>query len=489
MKSPLFPSLAVLSVLLSAPAISFGQAPAPDPTSAAQRALATAQKDLDKTLNQLTLLREKIMAEKLPMAKRQTELENKLTETRKKLESVTRDYDTRQFGLTKQATEIKLRQEEAHYLAGLLDEYIRGFETRLNVAEWDRYKKLMEEVRAAAENTSLSPAEKLKKQFEALRVSLKRAEDLVGGTQFEGQALNIQGVVEDGQFALVGPVALFSGKNGATAGIAVAQPGSLKPVVKALEPTLTLGLARITSEGSGLLPFDASRGGALKEMLGHGSLIDWFVKGGPIMWPILAASILALSVVVERIIFLVLEKRRREPKKVDEIMEAVSDGRIHDAISLGKTSKDFIVRALTYALEHRDKSLSDALVRASSSELKPFERGIIVLETIITLAPLLGLLGTVTGMMHSFGMMGGAELSAPAAITGGIAEALIATAAGLGVAIVCLLPLGFLQGRAEDARHEMEDAATHLEIMMKPVIEAESILHQQHLMAQLATQR
>jgi flagellar motor component MotA len=80
----------------------------------------------------------------------------------------------------------------------------------------------------------------------------------------------------------------------------------------------------------------------------------------------------------------------------------------------------------------------------------------------------------VTGMMGSFGMLGGAELSAPAQITGGIAEALIATAFGLGIAITCLVPLNYLHSKSEDARHEVEDAATHLELLMKPILESEA---------------
>jgi len=69
-----------------------------------------------------------------------------------------------------------------------------------------------------------------------------------------------------------------------------------------------------------------------------------------------------------------------------------------------------------YALEHRERSLSNALRRAANSELKRFNRGLTILDTLITLAPLLGLLGTVTGMIHAFGLIGG-ELDAPTALT------------------------------------------------------------------------
>lgn len=182
------------------------------------------------------------------------------------------------------------------------------------------------------------------------------------------------------------------------------------------------------------------------------------------MWPILLTSIVALTVVLERLFFVIRERLRRDPRSVDAMLTAVENGDVPMAVDYGKTSDDFVARTLTYALLHQEKSLSSALLRASGRELKRFNRGLSVLDTVITLAPLLGLLGTVTGMIHSFGLLGAEELGAPAAITGGIAEALIATAFGLGVAILALLPFNYLNSRLEEARREIEDAATHVEI-------------------------
>jgi biopolymer transport protein ExbB len=106
-------------------------------------------------------------------------------------------------------------------------------------------------------------------------------------------------------------------------------------------------------------------------------------------------------------------------------------------------------------------------LRAAERELARYDRGLSTLDTIITLAPLLGLLGTVTGMMGSFNMLGGSELGSPTAITGGIAEALIATAFGLGVAITALIPFNYLNARLEQARREIQDAAAHVEIHLE----------------------
>lgn len=196
-------------------------------------------------------------------------------------------------------------------------------------------------------------------------------------------------------------------------------------------------------------------------------MIEIFHKGGPIMWPLLLVSVVALTVVIERLLFIVLEKKNRNLPLVGDILTKIEKGQIDEAVRIGKHSKDFVARALTYALTHREKSFSEAMLRVANWELKRFSRGITLLDTAITLAPLLGLLGTVIGMIRSFNMLGGSELGAPAAITGGIAEALIATAFGLGIAITALLPFNYLNAREEEARLEIQDAASHVELHLQ----------------------
>ena len=185
------------------------------------------------------------------------------------------------------------------------------------------------------------------------------------------------------------------------------------------------------------------------------------------MWPLLLLSIVALTIVLERLIFIAREKARRSEADVDEMLTEVERGDLDSAANTGIGSRDFVARALAYALTHRERSFSEAMLRAANWELKRFNRGLTILDTTITLAPLLGLLGTVMGMIRAFGMLGGAELGAPSAITGGIAEALIATAFGLGIAITALLPFNYLNARLEEARLEMQDAASHAEIHLK----------------------
>jgi biopolymer transport protein ExbB len=197
--------------------------------------------------------------------------------------------------------------------------------------------------------------------------------------------------------------------------------------------------------------------------------MELFHHGGPIMWPILIVSLVGLTVVAERIIFLVRESTTREPEVVEKILERVENGDFDGAIELGKRSKDFVARILTYALTHKDQSLHNAFIRASNNELKRFQQGAAVLDTVITAAPLLGLLGTVTGMMATFGALGtsGDVASGASAIMGGIGEALIATACGLAIAIIGLVPYNILNSQAEQAKHDIADASNALELIIK----------------------
>lgn len=195
-------------------------------------------------------------------------------------------------------------------------------------------------------------------------------------------------------------------------------------------------------------------------------MFELFQKGGIVMWPLLLTSIIAVSVVVERVLFIIREKRNRDPETVDKILTFAETNDVMLAIQAGQGTKDFVARTLVYGLIHKDKSFSAALLRAANQELTRFNQGLPTLDTIITLAPLLGLLGTVTGMIRSFGLLGHQQLEAPTAITGGIAEALIATAFGLAIAIISLIPFNYLNARVEQARHEIEDACNNLELLL-----------------------
>ncbi|PTY07896.1 MotA/TolQ/ExbB proton channel family protein [Opitutaceae bacterium EW11] len=198
------------------------------------------------------------------------------------------------------------------------------------------------------------------------------------------------------------------------------------------------------------------------------SPMELFKHGGPIMWPIALVSFVAVTIVLERVFFLVTDQRTREPEIVNKMFDRIEEGAFEDAIKLSKTTKDYVARILGEALTYKDYSLSSAFLRAASSEVARIQQGHSVLDTCVTAAPLLGLLGTVTGMMNTFGALGDGDIAASASkITGGVGEALIATACGLVIAIIGLIPYNILNTRVETTKREISQASYTLDVILK----------------------
>jgi biopolymer transport protein ExbB len=192
-------------------------------------------------------------------------------------------------------------------------------------------------------------------------------------------------------------------------------------------------------------------------------IITVIVKGGLIMIPLLAASLIAVTVIVERLYFW----RTLRAHEVDHtILMLVAEGNFKQATVVASTSHHPVARVLHAGLQSRNVSPGTAMQVAAQAELRLLRRYLPALDTIITLAPLLGLLGTITGMISAFGIVSEAGLGQPHAITGGIAEALIATATGLLVAIVALIPYNYFRARVEEMTDVMEEQATRLELLL-----------------------
>jgi biopolymer transport protein ExbB len=203
-------------------------------------------------------------------------------------------------------------------------------------------------------------------------------------------------------------------------------------------------------------------------------LIRNFKAGGPIMWPILLVSITALAVVLERVFWWLGRWMRRDPKRIEKVFTAIEVGDVAEASRLSRDSRDPVLRMMWNGLNHQHASLQGALQVAAGIEIKRAARFLVVMDTLVTLAPLLGLLGTITGLMKSFASLGNEEI-AIVSVTGGIAEALIATACGLGIAIFALIPFNFFTSRVSNLEFELQTAATNLEVMLEAQAKAKEV--------------
>src|SRR6516165_12112076 len=196
-------------------------------------------------------------------------------------------------------------------------------------------------------------------------------------------------------------------------------------------------------------------------------LVKYFEAGGPVMWPILITAIVAVAVVGERSFWWYRESLRRDPETLEKLFGALEAGDFRQASQLSKDSDDPVIRMVWHGMNHFHSSLQGALQVAAGVELQKAGRFLTVMDTLVTLAPLLGLLGTVSGIYRTFLVIGNASVeNQTSQITGGIGEALIATMCGLAIAILALIPFNYFTRKLAQLQFELESAATNVEVMV-----------------------
>lgn len=192
---------------------------------------------------------------------------------------------------------------------------------------------------------------------------------------------------------------------------------------------------------------------------------DFLIKGGPVMWPLFLCAILSVTFMIERFVSISRSVRDNDGL-LNQVRTLLNQGKVDEAIRLCQSAPGAVPQLVASAISSRHMD-SDAIERAMEElamrETPALYRNLWILDTIITLAPLLGLLGTVTGMIRAFHVVASASgLNAPTAITGGVAEALIATATGLAIAIVTLVGYNWLTERIKEIIADMEARATQI---------------------------
>ena len=193
------------------------------------------------------------------------------------------------------------------------------------------------------------------------------------------------------------------------------------------------------------------------------SFMTFMERGGIVMWPLLLLSVLTVAITAERTIFWTRVHGRKGLARLRSLNRALHDGNDRVVVELSRIDPSPYAE-LSSRLNGSNPDEAQAI--ADAEEIRPrFDRGLVILSTIITAAPMLGILGTVIGIIQSFELLGGdASISDPRQVSGGIAEALITTACGLVVALMALFPYMIFRGQQERSIGRMESliaAAMH----------------------------
>jgi len=196
-----------------------------------------------------------------------------------------------------------------------------------------------------------------------------------------------------------------------------------------------------------------------------------FIKGGPVMYALLACSIITTTVIIERVLFWIREDLRRNRALVYNILELSRKGDWEAIRQQVMGSKDYVIRILIAGILHKDFSMTKAMESAAADQVKRMRRYLYILDTMVTIAPLLGIFGTVTGVMTSFEALGISGIERPFAVTAGIAEVLICTASGLAIAIPSVFFYNYFNSKTEAAVVTIEKYATSLEIVYEKLVQ------------------
>lgn len=426
------------------------------------QALASgASNDLQRAFAELADVRRAIEEERLPLARKLNGLEQQLADRRAAFAKAQRFQENQLVELNALRNEAKLRSEQAKYVDSLLSEYQRAFRSRLNFVEEPRFKPLFDTLEKVTASADLSPAERFTSRSALLTSALQRTEAALGGELLEGKALDQQGRLRPGKVALIGPVAVFASLEGDTVGVLQQELNKADPTVVQLEGNQVQASRELASTGKGQLLLDPTLGNAFKLSALKSSLYERLAEGGLIMIPLLGLGFLAVALALVKWIELSRVRLATE-RDLQTVLQHLRDRHPDKALEHARRIPGPAGGLLTTAVEHADEKkeyIEEILYEKMLGARTRLERGLAFLALSATTGPLLGLLGTVMGMIATFRMISSFGSGDPKQLAAGISEALICTATGMAVAIPSLLFHAFLSRKAKGILGSMEQTA------------------------------
>ena len=421
----------------------------------------SAKADLDKALDELSALEKQIDDQKIPLSREMNKLESDVIAKRREHSDVKRLQDRKAVDLTRLKAEEKAFKDQNDYLRKtLLEEYIRRFETRTHASEKEQYTTLVKTARAANENPSAKSEEVFTSQLEVVQAALGRLDNILGGHVYEGSAV-ADGVPEKGRFVMVGPLVMFTGNSGQS-GLAEQLRGTTEASLIDLEDeAFAVGISKTISSGAGELPFDSTMGNALKIKQVEETWWEHINKGGVVIWPLLGLGLAAALIALIKWFQLSALKQVR-PSDLQAVLDKVNENDTASALALAKRIKGPAGELLETAIQNTDQSkemLEEILYERMLHTKPKLDRFLPFISLTAATAPLLGLLGTVTGMINTFKLITVFGTGDPKRLSSGISEALVTTEYGLIIAVPCLLMFAFLSRKAKGILSSMEQTA------------------------------
>lgn len=424
-------------------------------------AINKAQLDLEDSLLELSKLRDSISSEKIPLLNSINESESSLKVKQRELNSLLRLRDNSDISLDRLKDQVKALNEQNDYLASLLDEFVRTFETRIDFSELQIYESIIEEARLVLDDPDASQFEKFEKQIDVVSSAINRLGNLVGGHAYPGLALAPNGNVVDGKFVAYGPAVYFNSNDSLTQGITVTRLNSAEAAISNPGENFNDGLINFVKEGEGSIPVDVTLGKALKIVESNETIIEHLAKGGSVGTVIIALGIICLIIGAYKA-FEITTFNTPRYNDVQNILKSLESNNLDQAKTKAKQVKGLGGELLHTAIKNyklEQEHLEEILYEKTLSSQPLLERFLPFMALTAAAAPLLGLLGTVTGMIKTFNLITIFGTGDAKSLSSGISEALVTTELGLIVAIPALIFHGLLFRMSKQKTADLEQAS------------------------------
>jgi len=416
---------------------------------------------LDAALSELADVREGIAREKVPLSRQISRLEAEVVGLRRTRDDLLELRDSRSIDLSSLRKQVESLASQDDFVRSRLNEFARDFEARLDISELPRYEALTSAAQLAEKNVNLDAEARRDAQVAVVRAAIERIEEQLGGHSWAGEALGPDGVLTEGTFVAFGPTVLYASEDGAVAGLVENQLNAADPVVRPVGGGFEEGIAAVARSGTGTLPFDPTLGKALRIEKARKSLRQYVSEGGVVGYVIIGLGLSALAVT--------LFKAREilgfpvgNAEEVDVVLDELAKGNQEAAAWQAQRVEGVAGEMLTTGVQNADekRGVLEELLFEKVLRVRPtLERFLPFLAITAAAAPLLGLLGTVIGMIRTFQLITIFGTGDAKSLSSGISEALITTALGLIVAIPVLILHGALSRLAKRRIGMLEELA------------------------------
>lgn len=446
-----------------------------------QTPLDNAKADLKKAVDELSTTKKEYGDLRRAIYRDINTLDDEALKLGRELRDLTREEEKRTASVKTLEREVEARKTDFNYTTGILSQYSKALVTRFHPAENQKYLSQINEFDQRAASSIDNPSAELAERLKVLELGINRVGDLAGGFAFEGKVLRNGSQSIEGQLLVVGPSVFFATKDGSFEGVATfAETGTALPTVVAIESSKGQ-IAKALNQKSGDLPFDGSMGKAIEVEAAKGTLMDTIKAGGYVGHAILALGAISFLIAgfkVFEVTRFKVPSRRVLNLILDDLLASRNEEAMKKASAIGGAAGEMICVGVERFHEKR-RVLEEALFEKMLSIKPRLERFLPFLALTAAAGPLMGLLGTVLGIIKTFEAMALYGSGNTKNFTTGISEALITTAEGLIVAIPVLVIHGLLKSMTKAKFGEIEGAAIALingttEKVKKPSDEPES---------------